>query len=130
MAPPEEGSVFERRRTFTQADFDRFAALSGDRNPIHVDPVYAAKARFGRPVAHGMMLYAVICAVAAEAFPGAVQEEQSLVFPAPTYTDEEMTIRLTVRSRDAGRSVAAVQITDPAGRATCTGEMTLRWEGP
>jgi acyl dehydratase len=130
MAPPEVGAVVERRRTFTQADFDRFAALSGDRNPIHVDPAYSATSRFGRTVAHGMMLYAVICAVAAEAFPGAVQDEQSLVFPAPTYAGDEMTIRLTVRSRDGARAEVTTEITDPSGTATCTGEMTLRWEEP
>jgi acyl dehydratase len=130
MAPPEPGTLVERRRTFTQADFDRFATLSGDRNPIHVDPAYSATARFGRTVAHGMMLYSVICAVAAEAFPGAVQEEQSLMFPAPTYAGDEMIIRLTVRSRDPGGAVLAAQIADPAGTTTCTGEMTLRWEEP
>lgn len=130
MAPPEEGVVVERRRTFTQADFDRFAALSGDRNPIHVDPAYSATTRFGRTVAHGMMLYAAICGVAAEAFPGAVQDEQSLVFPAPTFAGDEMTIRLIVRSGDGRRIVVAAQITNSAGTPTCTGEMTLRWEEP
>jgi 3-hydroxybutyryl-CoA dehydratase len=73
-----------------------FARLSGDDNPIHVDPAFAAQTRFGRTVSHGMLLYGVICGVLSRHFPGAVQLEQRFTFPAPTYTDEAMTICLTV----------------------------------
>ncbi|NDJ34144.1 MAG: hypothetical protein GYB64_05715, partial [Chloroflexi bacterium] len=54
------GTVIERKRTFTQADFDLFAELSGDDNPIHVDPTFSARTRFGRTAAHGMMLYSMV----------------------------------------------------------------------
>ena len=36
------------KRSFTQQDFARFADLSGDNNPIHVDPQFSARTRFGR----------------------------------------------------------------------------------
>ena len=55
------GAVAILRRTFGQRDFDRFAALSGDDNPIHVDPEFAGRTRFGRTVCHGMLLYSTIC---------------------------------------------------------------------
>ena len=32
-----------------------FARASGDTNPLHRDPAYAAKTRFGECVAHGML---------------------------------------------------------------------------
>jgi acyl dehydratase len=128
MGLPEPGTVVEVRRTFTQAEFDRFAALTGDRNPIHVDDDYSARTRFGRTVAHGMMLYGVVAGAASAAFPGAVQGEQSLVFPAPTYAGDEMTIRLTVLATGGQEVRVASEIVDSAGRPTCTGEMTLRWE--
>ncbi len=128
MALPEPGTVVVRHRVFTQDDFDRFAALSGDRNPIHVDPGYAAVTRFGRTVAHGMLLYSAICGVVADAFPGGVQQDQSLVFPAPTYAGEQMTIRVTVLAAEGESRRLAVEITDPAGAATCTGETSLRWD--
>ncbi|MBO9667406.1 MAG: MaoC family dehydratase N-terminal domain-containing protein, partial [Bdellovibrio sp.] len=38
----------------------QFAELSGDHNPIHLDDTYAAKTRFGRRIAHGMISGALI----------------------------------------------------------------------
>lgn len=39
---------------FTFEDQVAFAALSGDHNPIHVDPVLARRLMFGHPVVHGV----------------------------------------------------------------------------
>jgi hypothetical protein len=43
-------------RTFTEADQIRFAAVSGDRNPMHIDSVKARRTQAGVPVVHGIHL--------------------------------------------------------------------------
>lgn len=43
-------------RTFTVADQEAFARWSGDRNPIHMDPLAARRSVAGAPVVHGMHL--------------------------------------------------------------------------
>ena len=43
-------------RTFTLEDQSAFAALAGDFNPIHVDPLAARRLLFGTPVVHGVHL--------------------------------------------------------------------------
>jgi acyl dehydratase len=83
MMNVDVGRMSTGRWRFSQEQFDRFAALSGDDNPIHVDAAFARRTRFGRPVAHGMLLYATICAFLSQHFPGAWQREQGLTFPAP-----------------------------------------------
>jgi hypothetical protein len=41
-------------RIFTINDQIEFAALSGDHNPLHIDPVSARRTLFGAPVVHGI----------------------------------------------------------------------------
>jgi acyl dehydratase len=88
---------------FSQEDFDRFAALSGDDNPIHIDPEFSAQSKFGRTVAHGMFLYSVVCSVLGNRLPGpgSVQLEQELMFPNPTFVGDDVTVLLEVTELQA-----------------------------
>ncbi len=96
--PLQVGQAESIRRTFSQSDFDRFAALSGDDNPIHIDPEFSARTKFGRTVAHGMFLYSTVCGLLGTRLPGpgTVQVEQQLMFPTATPTGEEVEIRVEV----------------------------------
>lgn len=42
------------QRAFTPDDQLAFAELSGDRNPLHLDPLLARRLLFGRPIVHGL----------------------------------------------------------------------------
>jgi acyl dehydratase len=107
------GSVVIEKRSFSQEDFDRFAALSGDDNPIHVDPSFAARSKFKRTVAHGMMLYSAVCGVLGTKLPGpgTVQIGQSLMFPTPTFTGEEVSFRVEVLDISIKQGVADLSTT-------------------
>jgi acyl dehydratase len=126
------GSVAIVRRAYTQEDFDRFAALSRDDNPIHVDPEFAARTRFGRTVCHGMLLYSTICAaLSREIGPGFVQLEQELMFVTPTYTGEEIAIRLEITDvrPDLGLAEIGTMITRPDGSIACQGQTRVLLPG-
>jgi 3-hydroxybutyryl-CoA dehydratase len=47
-------------KTLSQEKIDRYARASGDFNPIHVDPAFAAQTPFGGTIAHGMLLLAYL----------------------------------------------------------------------
>jgi len=102
-------------RVLLQSDFDRFAKLSGDDNPIHCDPVFAATSHFGATVAHGMLLYGCICKGLAELIPGpgVVQLEQNLMFPNPTFVNDPISVRLSVSGNAGGILGIATEVTKP-----------------
>jgi len=86
---------------FSQADFDLFARLSGDNNPIHTDTDFSHDTRFGRTVAHGLLLCSVLRGLIDRLKPGSRLSEQAVMFPAPTYANEQMQFSVTVMgSRD------------------------------
>lgn len=54
------GTQFVSRSTsLRQEDFDRFAALTGDFNPIHVDKKLARGSIFGGTIAQGLLVLSV-----------------------------------------------------------------------
>jgi len=99
--------VIAEHWTPRQDDFDAFAALSGDDNPIHCDPAHAAATGFGRTVAHGMLLYARLQGMLRAAVPGVRLARLDLAFPAPAYADEAL--RLTIAPEGAGWRLRAAR---------------------
>jgi 3-hydroxybutyryl-CoA dehydratase len=51
-----------------QEDVNTYAEASGDHNPLHLDPEFAASTHFGRVVAHGMLVLAYISEMMVQAF--------------------------------------------------------------
>jgi 3-hydroxybutyryl-CoA dehydratase len=94
MATAAKGVYFEElslgqeaslAKTVSEADIVAFADISGDRNPVHLDPEYAATTIFKERIAHGMLSAAYISAVFGMTLPGpgAIYISQTLNFKAP-----------------------------------------------
>ena len=82
-------------RTFSFADQRRFAELSGDWNPIHVDEVAARRTLFGAPVAHGIhvLLWTLECWLAARPARLTLAHPRAS-FRKPAFVDREVIARL------------------------------------
>jgi acyl dehydratase len=124
------------KRRFAQEDFNRFADLSGDNNPIHVDPEFSARTYFGKTVAHGMLLYSTICRVLSTQYPGpgVLQIKQEMMFQNPTYTDTEITVKFEVIDvkLDEQRTEIRTVISLPDGKPACDGITLIHlpgWKG-
>jgi 3-hydroxybutyryl-CoA dehydratase len=68
-------------------DIDRFAALSGDRNPLHVDAEFARARGFPDVVAHGYLLGAKVSALVGMLLPGrdCLILETTMAYPKPVH---------------------------------------------
>jgi acyl dehydratase len=53
-------------RTISAADVDRFAELTGDINPIHIDEDFARKSIYGQRIVHGLLTLSVVSGLAVE----------------------------------------------------------------
>ena len=128
----EEGlSLPEIRKPVTQEQINRYAKASGDFNPIHLDPEFAAASSFGRIVAHGMLVLAFLSEMLTIAFGHSWLESGRLKvrFRAPVYPGEEVTTfgRVTkLVSQDGNLQVeCAVGCRNPEGEEVITGSVSV-----
>lgn len=72
-------------KQITELDVIRFAELTGDKNPIHLDKFFAEHTIFGERIAHGMLTASLISAVLGLKLPGPgnIYVSQALKFKAP-----------------------------------------------
>jgi acyl dehydratase len=88
-------------KTMTDAHFVCFAGLTGDQHPIHYDDAYAKTTRFGKRVAHGLLLTAMT-AVGASTLSSLLEGsivalvEQSACFLKPVFIGDTITPELEV----------------------------------
>lgn len=80
----------------TREAIDRFAALTGDDNPLHVDSDYAAESVFGEPVAHGMLTAGAVSAALADLPGDVVYVSQDLEFTRPVTPGETVVAEVEV----------------------------------
>lgn len=94
------------RRAYGAADQQRFAALSGDHNPMHVDPVAARRLLTGRQVVHGVHTLLTGLELWAEAWPERWRVDAD--FLNPVSVDETVAFRAESDAMGAPLLVAVV----------------------
>lgn len=97
MAGPDIGAEGRAELVVTSDVVDDFAALTTDRNRLHVDAEYAETTPFGERVAHGMLTASVVSAAITD-LPGQqlLYLGQDLTFEAPVYVGDTVRAEATV----------------------------------
>ena len=85
------GDNYKEEFIITQEMVNKFAELSGDRNPLHLDKEFAAKTRFKKPIVHGLFSVTSFGKVMGSKFPGhgSIHVGQNLSFKKPLYPDKK-----------------------------------------
>lgn len=101
----EAGMTASYSQTITDADIKDFSGISGDKNPVHMDDVYAKESRFERRIAHGMLSSSFFSALFGTQLPGrgCVYVSQNLKFRKPVYIGDTVTATIEVTSIDLER---------------------------
>jgi acyl dehydratase len=118
-------------RTLTDAHFLFFAGLTGDNHPIHYDDEYGKQTRFGRRVAHGLLLTG-LTALGASTLSPLMEEsivaflEQSSRFLAPAFIGDTIYPEHEVvgleRKRSAGVVTVRVALRNQRGETVLEGQ--------
>jgi 3-hydroxybutyryl-CoA dehydratase len=122
------GQEATMNRTVGEADIVAYAALSGDYNPVHLNPEYAAKTIFKERIAHGILSAGYISAIFGMQLPGpgSIYISQTLNFRGPVKIDDVVvtTVKLIElvpeKKRARFETICAVN-----GKAVLSGEAVL-----
>jgi len=114
-AVPQRAPDFSRSATIPP-DQALLYRLTGDRNPLHSDPVFAKKAGFDRPILHGMCTYGYTarillheaCGSRAERFQAMSARFASPVCPGDTITVEGWAEGTTVYFRTRANGAVVI----------------------
>lgn len=104
------GDHAEVTREVGAADIELFAIVSGDVNPAHLDPVYAAGTRFKNVIMHGMWGGAMISSLLGTRLPGpgTIYLSQSLAFKRPVAIGDRITARVEVKSKRDDKKIVTL----------------------
>jgi 3-hydroxybutyryl-CoA dehydratase len=120
-------------RSLTQEKIDGYARASGDFNPIHIDPAFAAATPFGGTIAHGMLLLAYLSEMMTAAFGRAWLSGGRLKvrFKGVARPGDTLTVRGRIeRVQDEGRRfLAGVECVNQAGELLVVGDAEVRFDG-
>jgi 3-hydroxybutyryl-CoA dehydratase len=120
-------------KPLTQETIDGYARASGDFNPIHVDPAFAASTPFGGTIAHGMLLLAYLSEMMTAAFGRGwlAGGRLKVRFKGVARPGDTLEVHGRVaRVQDDGRRLfVAVECVNQAGDVLVIGDAEVRLDG-
>lgn len=104
------GDKVQSSMLVTEQTVQKFAEMSGDFNPMHMDEAYAKTTRFGKRIAHGMLSGALISrTLATELGAGGIYLSQSMRFMNPVYIGDTITAYLHVTGAREEKGIAVLE---------------------
>jgi len=129
-ALPAVGMRATLERTITEEDIVRFAEITGDRNPVHLDAAWAAHSPFGKRIAHGLLTASLIGGILGNQLPGpgAIYLSQTLRFLAPVYIGDTVTASVEVIALRAEKRIVTLrtECVNQQGALVLTGEAVVK----
>lgn len=114
-------------RTFTEGDVSIFTGLTGDFNPIHMDPAAAMACGFKGRVVPGLLTGSMLTHAGGTLLPEPYPAgKMSFRFLEPVYVGETICGRVTVKEKDEGKNRLTLHITctNQTGKVVLEGEVS------
>ena len=117
---PDVGDRASIEHVFTQADIEAFSRLSGDDNPVHLDPEAGMRMGFAGTIVHGMLAASLISRLLGTQLPGpgTIYLSQQLRFRRPIAPGETVVATVEITSHREDKPVFEVETTVTVGSET------------
>jgi len=123
------GDTFSKSREVTDDLIRKFAEVSGDYNPIHLDEEFAKNTRFRRRIAHGMLSGAFISGVLGYELSvrKIVYLNQTMKFIAPVFIGDTITTTAKVLNIREHKPIVTIETVceNQSGETVIKGEAML-----
>jgi len=117
-------------KTFTEEDVFRFAEISTDRNPLHLDKDFGKASIFGKRIVHGMLAASLFSGLIGMKLPGegSIYLGQNLKFKAPVAIGEEVTASVEIIKIRADKPIVTLRTVciDSGGTVVIEGEAVVK----
>lgn len=94
----------------TEEMLEKFAQISGDYNPLHMDTLYAKNSKFGERISHGMLLGIFFSQLVGMHMPGkkCLYLSQTLNFENPCFVPEILTVEGIVKQKSESTKILEI----------------------
>ena len=117
-------------KTFTEEDVFRFAEISTDRNPLHLDKDFGKASIFGKRIVHGMLAASLFSGLIGMKLPGegSIYLGQNLKFKAPVAIGEKVTASVEIIKIRADKPIVTLRTVciDSGGTVVIEGEAVVK----
>lgn len=107
----EVGSEYSFNRVFSDKDILSFAKLSGDFNPLHINPNHGHK-MFKQNIVHGMLAGSLFSALVGMYCPGknCLYLSQQIEFLKPIYPNQEIMVKGIVTNKVEALKILHIKV--------------------
>lgn len=126
------GQSAQFSKTITETDVYQFAGICGDFNPLHINSIAAEHSVFGKRVAHGALLSAMISTVIGMYLPGngTIYLKQESCFKKPVYINDTVTAKVTIQEiRENGNAYLETCVLKQNDECAVSGTAVVRLPG-
>ena len=117
-------------KAFTEEEVSRFAAISRDMNPLHLDKDFGRESIFGQCIVHGILVASLFSGLIGMDLPGegSIYLGQSLTFKAPVAIGEEVTASVEIIKIREDKPIVTLRTVcvDSKGKVVIEGEAVVK----
>ena len=117
-------------KAFTEEEVFRFAEISTDKNPLHLDRDFGRDSIFGQRIVHGMLVASLFSGLIGMQLPGegSIYLGQTLAFKAPVAINEKVTASVEIIRIREDKPIVTLRTlcVDSAGKILIEGEAVVK----